>query len=84
MTRTYKAGGTLDPEENYYIHRKADDELLRWCLQGEYAYACPMDQRFLDAAGIGANELKGFVATGAPDEEIGRWIEEHSRQPATR
>lgn len=37
-----------------------------------------MDQRFLDAAGVGANELKGFVATGATDEEITSWIEEHA------
>ena len=53
-------------------------------LQGEYAYGCPMDQRFLDTAGIGANELKAFVATGASDEEVSRWIQEHARQPAAR
>ncbi len=50
--------------------------LLGW--QGEYVYACPMDQRFLDSAGIGANELKSFVATGASDEEVARWITEHT------
>ena len=45
--------------------------------QGDYQYACPMDQKFLDTAGIGANEFKSFVATGATDEEVARWIEEH-------
>ena len=56
--------------------------LLGW--QGEYMYACPMDQRFLNAAGIGANELKQFVATGASDEEIAHWIEEHAHAAAPR
>jgi hypothetical protein len=55
--------------------------LLGW--QGEYVYACPMDQRFLTAAGIGANELKSFVATGASDDEISRWIHEHAPAGAT-
>ena len=50
--------------------------LVGW--QGDFTYACPMDQRFLTAAGIGANELKAYVATGASDSEIATWIEEHS------
>ena len=54
--------------------------ILGW--HGDYVYACPMDQRFLDAAGIGANELKSFVATGASDEEVVSWIEEHATAPA--
>jgi hypothetical protein len=54
--------------------------LLGW--QGEYVYACPMDQRFLTAAGIGANELKSFVATGASDDHIASWIHQHARAHA--
>ena len=50
--------------------------LVGW--QGDYMYGCPMDQQFLRAAGIGAEELKFFVATGATDEEIADWIEEHA------
>ena len=50
--------------------------LVGW--QGDYMYGCPMDQQFLRAAGIGAEELKYFVATGATDEEIADWIEEHA------
>jgi len=41
-----------------------------------------MDQRFLSAAGIGANELEAFVATGASDDEVANWIERHARAAA--
>lgn len=44
--------------------------------QGDYTYACPMDQRFLNAAGIGAEEFKQFVRSGADDEEVARFIQE--------
>ena len=54
--------------------------LVGW--QGEYVYGCPLDQRFLSAAGIGANELKAFVATGASDEEIANWIVQHTHSTA--
>ena len=53
--------------------------LVGW--QGDYMYGCPMDQRFLAEAGIGAEELKYFVATGASDEEIAVWIQEHAQAP---
>ncbi|HTG43861.1 MAG TPA: DUF5069 domain-containing protein [Verrucomicrobiae bacterium] len=46
--------------------------------QGDYAYGCPMDRRFLDSAGLGVEEFKQFVATGASDEEVARWIGEHA------
>lgn len=46
--------------------------------QGDYIYGCPMDQQFLRSAGIGAEELKAFVATGATDDEVAAWIEEHA------
>ncbi|HYE33652.1 MAG TPA: DUF5069 domain-containing protein [Methylomirabilota bacterium] len=51
--------------------------------EGDYMYGCPMDQRFLTQAGISAEEFKAFVATGASDEEVGRWIEQQA-QPASR
>ncbi|MGZ8940850.1 MAG: DUF5069 domain-containing protein [Limisphaerales bacterium] len=46
--------------------------------QGDFMYGCPMDQKFMAEAGIGAEELKYFVATGATDEQIAQWIEEHA------
>lgn len=45
---------------------------------GDYTYGCPMDRRFLDAAGIGVEEFRQFVATGAGDAEVARFIEEHA------
>lgn len=50
--------------------------LVGW--QGDFMYGCPMDQQFLHAAEIGAEELKHFVATGATDEEIAGWIRQHT------
>lgn len=42
---------------------------------GEYHYACPLDQRFLDYAGIDAEALKNELATGKGDGEILEWIQ---------
>jgi hypothetical protein len=41
---------------------------------GEYNYACPTDQRFLDFVGIEAEGLKKQLASGAGDWEILDWI----------
>ena len=46
--------------------------------QGDYTYNCPMDQQFLSNAGLDAEEFKNFVATGASDEQVAEWIEEHA------
>jgi hypothetical protein len=47
--------------------------------QGDYTYGCPMDQQFLTTAGIDQENFKNFVATGASDEEVAHWIEEHAQ-----
>jgi hypothetical protein len=46
--------------------------------QGDYMYGCPMDRRFLTEAGISAEDFKNFVATGASDGDVARWLEEHT------
>jgi hypothetical protein len=49
---------------------------------GEYHYACPMDQRFLEFAGINPAALKKQF--GKSDTEILKWIEKnakHKRSP---
>ncbi len=46
---------------------------------GEYHYNCPIDRTFLAFTGLGADELKSFVATGADDAAVGTWISEHAR-----
>ena len=48
--------------------------------QGEYHFDCPLDRRFLGFAELNAEELKAFVATGATDDEIAKWIGEHSKK----
>jgi hypothetical protein len=58
---------------------KCRASLLGW--QGDFQYGCAMDREFLDSAGINVDEFKEFVATGASDEEVDRWIKEHATEP---
>jgi hypothetical protein len=46
---------------------------------GEYHFACPLDQRFLEFAGIDPEELKKELATGKGDGEILEWVEKNAR-----
>ena len=49
---------------------------------GEYHYACPLDQRFLEFTGIDAEKLKKQL--GKSDGEVLAWIEKnakHKRSP---
>lgn len=41
---------------------------------GEYHFDCPLDNTFLDFAGITAAAFKEFVATGADDAAVADWI----------
>lgn len=47
---------------------------------GEYHYDCPLDNMFLGFAEIKGADLREFVATGADDEAVGKWIEEHAKK----
>src|SRR5438105_10284366 len=44
---------------------------------GEYHYACPLDQRFLDFTGVTAEPLKKQLEAGKGDGEILAWIQEN-------
>jgi hypothetical protein len=46
---------------------------------GEYHFDCPLDSTFFEFAGISGDDFKAFVATGASDDEVGRWIQEKSK-----
>ena len=46
--------------------------------QGEYNYACPLDQRFLEFTGIHPDALKQQIAAGKGDWEILEWIQTNS------
>jgi hypothetical protein len=51
---------------------------------GEYHFNCPMDQHFLNFAGIDADKLKEQLAAGKGDGAILEWIEanaQHKRGP---
>src|SRR3954464_4394607 len=45
---------------------------------GEFQFNCPMDQKFFAASGIDAEEFRDFVATGADDQAVERWVREHA------
>ena len=46
---------------------------------GEYHFDCPLDRTFLDFAGISGEDFREFVATGANDAEVAKWIGENSQ-----
>jgi hypothetical protein len=45
---------------------------------GEYHFDCPLDNIFLGFAGLKGPELGDFLATGADDAAVSKWIEEHA------
>jgi hypothetical protein len=47
---------------------------------GDYHFDCPLDNMFLGFAEIKGDDLKKFVATGADDEAVGKWIAEHAKK----
>lgn len=50
---------------------------------GEYNYACPLDQRFLDFAGVNAAALKKQLAAGKSDGEVLAWIQKNAKHQRT-
>jgi len=47
---------------------------------GEYHFNCPLDNFFFSFGEIDSEEFKAFVATGASDEEVAKWIEETAKK----
>jgi len=45
---------------------------------GEYHFDCPLDNIFFGFAGIKGSDFKEFVATGADDAAVAKWIEQHA------
>ena len=50
---------------------------------GEYDYACPLDQRWFEFAGISPAALKKELAAGKGDGQILEWIEASARNKRT-
>ncbi len=46
---------------------------------GEYHFACPLDERFFEFVGIKAHDLKKQLALGKGDGQILEWVAAHSR-----
>ncbi|MFC7337131.1 DUF5069 domain-containing protein [Haloferula chungangensis] len=51
---------------------------------GEYHFDCPLDGFFLSFTGISADDFKAFVATGADDEAVAKWINENAKSRERR
>lgn len=50
---------------------------------GEYKYACPLDQRFLEFTGVNPTALKKALASGKGDGEILEWIRKNAKHKRT-
>ncbi|HTV62519.1 MAG TPA: DUF5069 domain-containing protein [Verrucomicrobiae bacterium] len=50
---------------------------------GEYHYDCPLDQRFLEFAGVDAEALKKELAAGKGDGDILQWINANAKHKRT-
>ena len=66
----------------YVLAARAVDKcrslLAGW--EGEYHSNCAVDQRWLSFTGIDYDEFRSFLATGATDDEVATWIEEHAKK----
>lgn len=47
---------------------------------GEYHFDCPLDNFFFNFTEISSAEFKDFVATGASDDEVAKWVEEKAKK----
>lgn len=64
-----------------YVHAGRMLDKCRAVVAGtasEYHYNCPLDGFFFEFTGIDHEAFKTFVATGADDEAVAAWINEHS------
>ena len=50
---------------------------------GEYNYACPLDQRLLEFLGLDPDALKQQLATGKGDHEILLWVQQNAKNKRT-
>ena len=66
----------------YVLAARAVDKcravLVGW--EGEYHSNCPLDQRWLKFAEIDYEDFRSFVATGATDDELVAWIDQHAKK----
>lgn len=51
--------------------------------QGDYKYACPLDQQFFQFAGVDPEAMQAQVAAGKSDSEILAWVSANSSTKPT-
>ena len=51
---------------------------------GEYKFDCPLDNFFFGFTGITPSAFRDFVATGADDEAVARWVGENALERGPR
>lgn len=51
--------------------------------EGEYHSGCPLDEVWLDFAGIKYKAFRKFVSTGADDAAISEWVTANAKQKKT-
>ena len=47
---------------------------------GEYHFACPLDQMLFGLKGVEAGQVEKLLASGANDDQIVEWFNEHGTQ----
>src|ERR1051325_4086414 len=52
--------------------------------QGEFKYACPLDQEFLNFAGVDPEKLREQLAAGKSDSQILEWIKANPTKKRSR
>ena len=50
---------------------------------GEYHYACPLDQRFLEFVGVNPDALRKQLAADKSDGEVLEWIQKNAKHKRT-
>ena len=50
---------------------------------GEYHFACPLDQMLFTYKGVQPDDVKALLASGASDEEILSWFNDHGAAKST-
>jgi hypothetical protein len=85
LGKDLRKGYPRSPREKlggYVIAARCADKCRAFLLEmnGEYNYwPCSLASQWFAFTGITPDQFKDVVATGATDEELARWIGEHSK-----
>lgn len=85
LAKDLRTGYPRSPREKlggYVIAARCADKCRAFLLgmNGEYNYwPCSLASQWFSFTGIAPEQFKDMVATGATDDEIARWIVEHSK-----